>query len=278
MNKGITITLITLLSLIVITLIVGLIFLIDNKFTFKLSNLNFGFGSKSALIYDKNINENFSKIDIYSKSLDFKFVKSNDNTTNVKVYDDKNNTVSVRVENNTLKIISDNDNVCIFCFPSKRQAIISLPEKIYDLVLETTSGDIYSEINFNKADLNTRSGDIELNNIKNGNIKVTSGDIKINEVDDLIIKTTSGDMEINKINKHIDSETTSGDIDINNLTLTKDSNIKVTSGDVTIINASNDIYYNTSVISGDVKINNNNRHASTELTITTKSGDIIVRN
>ena len=80
----------------------------------------------------------------------------------------------------------------IFCFPSKRQAIISLPENTYDLVLETTSGDIYSEININKADLNTRSGDIELNNIKNANIKVTSGDIKINEVDDLNIKTTIG--------------------------------------------------------------------------------------
>lgn len=278
MNKGITITLISLLSLIVITLIVGLIFLIDNKFTFKLDNFNFGFGSKSTLIYDENITEDFNKIDIYSKSLDFKFVKSTDNNINVKVYDDKKNTVSVKVENNILKIDSDNDNVCIFCFTSKRQAIISLPEKTFDLALETTSGDIYSEINFINADLNTRSGDIELNNIKNGNIKVTSGDIKINEVDDLVIKTTSGDIEINKINKHIDSQTTSGDIDINNLNLTTNSNIKVISGDVIINNSSSDIYYNTSVISGDVKVNNNNRHANYELTINTKSGDIIVRN
>jgi len=278
MNKGLAITLITLLSLIVIFLIVGLIVLINNKFTFKLDNFNFGFGSKSTLIYNENINEDFNKIDIYSKSLDFKFVKSTDNNINVKVYDEKNNTVSVKVENNTLKIVSDNDNVCIFCFPSKRQAIISLPENTYDLVLETTSGDIYSEININKADLNTRSGDIELNNIKNANIKVTSGDIKINEVDDLNIKTTSGDIEINKINKHIDSETTSGDIEINNLILTTDSNIKVTSGDVTIFNASDDIYYNTHVISGDIKVNNNNRHANNELTINTKSGDITVKN
>ncbi|MBQ9024468.1 MAG: DUF4097 family beta strand repeat protein [Bacilli bacterium] len=278
MNKGLTITLITLLSLIVITLIVGLIFLIDNKFTFKLDNLNFGLGSKSTLIYDENIDENFNKIDVYSKSLDFKFVKSNDNTTNVKIYDDKKNTALVKVEDNTLKITSDNDNACIFCFYSKRQAVISLPEKIYDLVLETTSGDIYSEINFNKADLNTRSGDIELNNIKNANIKVTSGDIIINEVDDITIKATSGDIEINKINKHIDSQTTSGDVEINNLTLTTDSNIKVTSGDVSILNGSDDIYYNTSVISGDVKVNNNNRHANVELTINTTSGDIIVRN
>ena len=278
MNKGLTITLISLLSLIVITLILGLVLLINNKFTFKLDNFNFGFGSKSTLIYDKNIEENFNKIDIFSKSLDFKFVKSSDNNINVKVYDDKNNTVSVKVENQTLKITSDNDNVCIFCFSSKRQAIISLPDKMYDLTLETTSGDIYSEINFNNADLEARSGDIELNNIKNANIKVTSGDIKINEVDKLIVKATSGDLEINKINKQIDSETTSGDIDINNLSLTTNSNIKVTSGDVTIFNASHDIYYNTSVISGDVRVNNNNRHANYELTINTKSGDITVKN
>lgn len=276
MNKGLTVTLITLLSLIVISLIAALILLINNNFKFNFDNFNFG--SKSTLIYDENIENNFNKIDIYSNSLDFKFIKSTDGNTNVKVYDDKKNTISVKVENDTLKIVSDNKRVCFFCFPSKRQAIISLPEKIYDLVLETTSGDIYSEINFNKADLNTRSGDIALNNIKNGKIKVTSGDIKINETDDITIKTTSGDIQINKINKHVDSQTTSGDIEINNLNLTTNSNIKVTSGDVTILNSSDDIYYNTNVISGDVKINNNNRHASVELTINTTSGDIIIRN
>ena len=218
MNKGLAITLITLLSIMVITLTIGLIFLLNNNFTFNFDNIKLG--SRGVLIYDKNINEDFNKLDIYSKSLDFEFIKSNDNTTNVKVYDDKNNTVQVKVENNTLKIVSDNrNNVCFFCFNTNRKAVISLPARIYDLVLETTSGDIYSEIDFINANINTRSGDIDLNNIKNANIKVTSGDIKINEVDDLNIKTTSGDMAINKINKYIDSETTSGDILIRNITL-----------------------------------------------------------
>ena len=278
MNKRLVITLIILLSLITISLIIGLVLLINNNFPFKLDNFNFDFNPKSTLIYDKNIEDNFNTLDIYSKSLDFKFIKSTDNNTNIKIYDNKKNNVSIKTENNTLKIISNNKNTCFFCFTRKRKAVISLPDKIYDLILQTKSGDIISDIDFNKVDLNSTSGDIKFNGIKDANIKVTSGDIIIKEVDNLKIKSISGDLLINKINKQLDIKTTSGDININYLTLTTNSNIEVTSGDVNILKASNDIYYNTNVLSGDVKINNNNRHANTELIIKTKSGDININN
>lgn len=269
MEKTVVILKIVLLTLLIFTLVGVLVLFINKDFKF---NLN------AKLVYDQNITEEFNKIDISTDSLDVKFVKSNDDTVNVKIYDNEDNDVIVEVENETLKIVSNKKNTCFFCMFQNRKVIITLPEKIYDLVIDTKSGDINSEIDFNKVNIVSTSGDIKFNNIKKAFVKITSGDIEIKEVDDLKVKSTSGDLEINKINKHIDIKTTSGDIEINNLNLTKNSNITVTSGDIMISKASKDIYYNTSVISGDVNIKNNNRHADIELMISAKSGDIIVKN
>lgn len=273
MSKVLRIILITLLSLLTITLIVGLVILIKDDFKF-----DFKYNGTSNLVYDENITQEFNKIDIITESLDIEFVKSNDNIANVKIYDDDKNDVMVNVENETLNIKSDKKvDFCFFCFRN-RKAIITLPEKMYNLVVDTKSGDITSEIDFNNVNIVSTSGDLKFNNITEAFIKVTSGDIKINEVDDLEIKSTSGDLDIDKVNKQLNIKTTSGDIIINNLMLTENSNIDVTSGDVLILNASDNIYYDTNVISGDVKINNNNRHADVEVKISAKSGDITVKN
>lgn len=261
-----------ILLIIIIAILVGILALFINK------DLNFNFESNEKLIYDEIINEKFNKIDIDSESLDFEFIKSDDNNVKVRIYDIDNNNVKVNVENNILKIESNKRVKCIFCFYKKRKAIISLPEKIYDLNMKNRSGDIVSNIDFNKVNIVSTSGDIEFNNINVMFIKSTSGDIKINEVNDLKIESTSGDVEIDKINEHLAIETKSGDITIKDLKLKTNSNIKVTSGDIEIENASKDIYYDTHVVSGDIKINNNNRYANVELMINTTSGDITVEN
>lgn len=271
MEKTLTAVKITLFGLLIAVLVVVLVISINKDF-------DFGFKSNSKLVYDENIEEEFNKIDFYSESMDIEFVKSKDEKVNVKVYDSKENTTTANVENDTLKIVSDKKEKCFFCIVENRKTVIALPENIYDLAIESKSGDILSNINFNKVSIDSKSGDIKLNNIKEGNLKVASGDIDLEEVDDIEIVSSSGDVNINKINKHLDIDTKSGDIFIKDLTLTNNSNIKVASGDVTIYNASEDIYFNTKVASGDVSIDNNNRYAKNELTINTKSGDIIVKN
>ena len=128
-----------------------------------------------------------------------------------------------------------------------------------------------------KFDINATSGDIksELLTYNDYTIDVTSGDIELENINSLSGKATSGDVEIKKINSYINFKTTSGDIEIDDLTLTRDSSIKVTSGDVTIDKCTN-AYINTSVKSGDIDVNKNDRHAEYELKITTTSGDIEV--
>ena len=270
MEKTITILRITLL-LILIAILSCVLALFINK------DLSFSFNPNAKLVYDKNIEENIDNINIYSDSLNYKIIKSERNIANVKVYDDEDNKVTVKVEDNSLKITSDNRKVCFFCLFKKREVIISLPEKEYDLYMETKSGDIKSSIDLDNVIIKATSGDVKLDNTNDVNIKVTSGDITINRVDNIIIDSTSGDIDINKINKYVDINTTSGDIKINDLTLEEDSKIKVTSGDIRVIKSSDNIYFNAKKTCGDIRINNNDRFANVELILNTISGDIRVK-
>ena len=286
MEKTLVIIKIVLLVILIAMIgVIGVIFM----------NRGFKFGTKTELIYDETIKEDFDKIEIKSKSLDYEFVKSNNEEVSVKIYDEKDHNPIVKVEAETLKIETTEDFNCMFCFNIKRKVIISLPEKQYDLVVNATSGDYTSEVDFNNVKIEATSGDIKLKNVneatidvKSGDIilttakkldiKSTSGDIKVIKVDDFKAESTSGDINIDIINNHLDIKTNSGDIEIKDLTLTNNSSINVTSGDITVYNASEGIYYNTNVKSGDIKINNNDRLAEIELTINTTSGDITIKN
>ena len=108
-------------------------------------------------------------------------------------------------------------------------------------------------------------------------INSTLGDIEVNEVSDVTITSTSGDVRIGIANNSLNIETTFGYIDINDLTIMEDSSIKVISGDVIIHKSSDNIYYNAKTTSGDVKMCDDNRHADYEMKINAKSGDIIIK-
>ena len=270
MQKSITILKIILL-IILISILLGVVVIFIKK------DFNFDFNSKTTLIYDKNIEEDFNTIDINSKSLDYNFVKADDKNVNVKVYDEEDSEIDIYVENNTLKIISDKEDYCFLCFLGGRKVVISLPEKEYDLVVNTASSDIKSSVNFKEVTVVSKSGDFKFNKVENSNMKITSGNLDIKEADNISIISKSGDIIIGKINDSLNIESTSGDIFINNLTITKDSYIKITSGDILINKSSDNIYYDTKVTSGDVIIAKNNRHADYELKINTKSGDVLVK-
>ena len=269
MSKIIKILLIILLTILISGLIFVFVLLLNNKMDLKII--------QSKLIYDENIIEPFDNIQVSTNNLDIKLVKSEDSNVKVKVYDRKDSHLSVKVNDNTLIIDNNEHNSwCFFCF-GKSEVIISLPEKEYNLVINSSSGDIISKLDFNTVTIVTTSGDTTLNKVNDLVINSTSGDIEINEVGNVTITSTSGDVEVGKVINSLNIETTSGDIEINDLTIMKDSSIKVISGDVIIHKSSDNIYYNAKATSSDVKISNNNRHADYEMKINAKSGDIIVK-
>ena len=275
MNNTINILKIIILSLVVAILMGVLVIFVKDGRKFK-----FDFKTKPAkLVYDEVINDEFNKIDIDATSIDIKFKKSTDEKTNVKVYDIDDKDLSVNVNNNTLTIENKKKYNCfIFCVSKKREIVVTLPEKEYDLAINSKSSDIISDINFNNVDIKVTSGDIEIKDANSAKLDVTSGDVKVEKVNSIDLESRSGDITLNTINEYLKIKTTSGDIKIKNLNIIKDSEIKVTSGDVEIDNVLSSVYFDTKVTSGDVKVGNNDRHANCELKIKTTSGDIRVNN
>ena len=261
-------------TLVIIFLMILVLFVGTLLFLLMTEKLDF---SKTELVYDRYIEETFDSMEISTNSLDVRIVKSNDEKVNVKIYDrEKENTI-IKVENNKLIIKSENKNLLCFLCYDKRRVIISVPQKEYNLVLNTSSGDIISELDLNNTTISVTSGDIYLKKVNEFTMSSTSGDVKIEEVNNINANLISGDIIIGKINNSLDIKTASGNINIGTLTITKDSTIKATSGDITIYKSSNNTYFDANTTSGDIKISNNNRKSEYKLKIKTKSGDIKVK-
>ena len=108
MSKIIKILLIILLTILISGLIYIFVLLLNNKMDFE--------QAQSKLIYDENIIEPFDNIEVSTKSLDIKLIKSEDSNVNVKVYDRKDSEISVKVKDNTLTIDNNEHNSwCFFC-------------------------------------------------------------------------------------------------------------------------------------------------------------------
>ena len=245
---------ITILLIICVALVGFMIAFISGGFDFK--------KMKTKLVFDEKYElGELNKINVDVKSSDIYFYKSEDDKINIKVYAREKEKAKVNINNNELSVnMKNKSNVCFgFCFGSKKIEIYVPENYLGEFNVKATSGDIKSNLNtFNKYEIN-----------------VTSGDIEIDNVSSLTGHATSGDVEIGSINSYINFKTTSGDIDIDDVSLEKDSFIKVTSGDISIDKVNN-AYVKTDVKSGDVDIKNNDRHAPFELNIKTTSGDIEV--
>lgn len=262
-NKGLLITLITLISILIIVLVTFLVLILSDKIKFP-TNFSFNtssISSESKLIYDEIYDvSSISNLKINTLSSDITFVESNDNNINVKVYGSKKRNLEVDLENNNLTINYQNHNICIgFCFDNA-DITISIPKSY--------NGNIK---------MNSKSGDMDLIDLENAtmNLETISGSIRSGKVLDINANTVSGDIDIKAIKNNVKASTTSGDIKIKDLNLLKNSSLKSVSGDIEI-SKRNDIYIETNTISGDVNIRKNNRLAKNVLKIETVSGDINV--
>lgn len=296
-NRSIIITLIIALSVICVSLIVGMIILMNNG-----SNFNFGFnlGPWKQEVVD-SIEEDGTMIDkiefkLYSTDVEIK--KSDTDNLKIEYYSNKKEDKFIKKENNTISINEDeNKIICIGICNNRRKVVVYVPNNYSGLYnINTASGDIKSEIDLleNKININTTSGDVTLKNIYLANIHTTSGSIKMNDVNEanigstsgdvyvkgetkkLDIKTTSGDMEINKVNDSLNLLSISGRVKINTLNIIDNSSISTTSGDVFVGNNLSNCYVEFSTITGDRYINKSDRKSDIVLKVNTISGDIRV--
>lgn len=240
-----------------------------------------GFKNKKAklLLSESYRLSDIEKININVKSSDVYIKESEDENVYVDIYAVKREDVSSTLTDGELKVVSKGKfNFCIFCFGSTNKKVeIKLPKSYTGSIKSSaTSGD-FTMGSFKDTTINVqaKSGDVDIKNVKKATIKVTSGDIEIKNIQKANIKATSGDIELDNVNGKVDIKVTSGDIDIDKFNITENSSIKATSGDIKVKDIEN-AFINTSVKSGDVKVNGSDRTAEYELDINVTSGDIRV--
>lgn len=258
MNKDKIIVKITLLSIVAILLIGFMIFMMNER-------MEFGFMSQEKLdgkpIYTKKYSiEEVNYLDINSISADIFVYPSEDNDIKVEIYgrEKDKNAYQINLTEEGLKIKQGKRNhFCIgFCSLDQR-IVLYLPDTYTkDMKIHSVSGDIESRKEF----------------VSNLDLQTVSGEVEIESAKTLTATTTSGDIEIGKVGD-VSLEAVSGDISIRDLALTKKATIHTVSGDVEI-ERTNDIYITTSTTSGDVEIEKNNRNSDIQLKVTTTSGDI----
>lgn len=308
MNKGITITLIILLSILLVGVIGGMIFLMNTNVDF--SSINIGISTQSKNLIEEKEITNIKDFEIETKVADIYIENSDSSNIKVELYSDDakeyeitelNDQIKVVLkEKSTFKLFKKTPVIKIYAPESYNKSFnineetgdIEIAEfENADLGINLTTGDTKvkaindANINFttgdieidkaNKVNLNGRTGDIKVGTVKSLTSKTTTGDVKVDIVDAIKTEVTTGDIEINSINNSCDLKSTTGDIEIGTATIIKNSKITSGTGDVKI-NSTKKCYIDAKTKIGDTNVNNNDRKSDIILTITSRVGDIKV--
>nr|MBP3258740.1 DUF4097 family beta strand repeat protein [Bacilli bacterium] len=261
MKNKVAISLIVILSVCVIILTGGMIYLLNGGSKIK---LDFMFGNRNMILVDNYTTEaiNINKIYLNLNSTDVEINESIDNNVKVEYYSNRDNNAKIEYEEGVLSVNEEKyDTSCIGICNTRRKVIVSVPSDYktnYEVKLK--SGDLKSNI------------DLSGNNMA---VSTMSGDVKLNKVSDISISAMSGDIIVDDIVGTISFSTMSGDVRIRNFNITSNSTVSTMSGDVKI-NYLSGSYVESSTKSGDIKINNNDRKSDIVLKINTSSGDISI--
>ena len=252
MNKGLTITLIILLSVITVSLIGIFILLLGGKIRF-----NFNTSKYTEVIVDEEY-ENIDDIVFNTSTADITIKKSDNDKFRVVIKGLKEKTDVTNLDGK-LTIKTSAKKCKFFCINNKIAVVDLYVPESYD----------------KKITINSKYGDIKVDSFENMFLDIDSdyGDIKIEGIKDLKIKSNYGDIKIEYISNYFDIDSDYGDIKINHININKDSYINNDYGDVKI-NKTNDIKIDSKTSLGDNDTHDSDHNSDITLKVKTSFGDI----
>ncbi len=292
------VTIIGLLCIIIIALIIAMIIFIkkNNDYSFI---RKYGETIKELQV-DKTYENTFNKILIDTEATDIEIKKSQNETTQLKVYAEED---KVEVTENVYENLSElkikvKTTPCKFLclnFNKKISKIeLYIPEN-YDkeIKIENNYGNIdvesFKNLNLNidedagnikidaanKVDIKNNYGDITINEIIEGKLNSSAGNIEVNKVNIIDAKNNHGNTKIKEINEYVRIDADAGDIKIDKINITRDSSIETNLGTIRI-DKINEIYVDASTDLGTTSINENYRESDITLNLESNLGDIKV--
>lgn len=255
-NKGLIITMIILLSIIVIVLIVFLCFAISGKPIF--------FGRNNELLLDNTYEaEKIENIEVLAEASNIKFEESTENKIRVVVYGDNRDKLDIETSETEIKINHKMKKVNFFGINNTSGEIKIYVPKEYDK-------NIVTKLNY---------GNIKICDLENASIEIESdcGDIEAGKIKNIESNNNLGNTKIKAVLNKLEIESDCGDVKIEEINLQEDSKIINNLGNIKI-GKTNEIFIDATVDLGNIKINKNNREASVVLKIENDCGDIKVDN
>lgn len=245
-NKGLIITVIVLLSIIVLLLtgFMGYVIFTNG------SHLGFfDWNRETKVIYDESFDSNdISKMVITSELGDIDIKQSND---------DKIRVVANGYDEKLFKLTNEGNTITVSSTTSYHKTKVFNPFGNYrnigiDIDIYLPSG--YLET----LDISSNLGDVEIETLTNIDLKV---------------KCDMGDIKAESISGKFDLNTDMGNVKIEQININADSSAMTSMGDVEIEHT-NDIKINYSTSMGECEVKNNNSSSDITLTAETSMGDV----
>lgn len=273
-NKGLLITLLSLIGLLILGLVAVMILFMNGKLSF--DNFKFMSGESEELVLEETYETELHKIAIDSDVYIIRFIHSEDEYSHVRIYSDNNNVKEVKNEGSELSIkVREQNHISIFSFV-KPVVYIELPSNfVGELKITSDVGNVnIDEFNNASVKLTSDVGNAKIKSINTIEADADVGNITIEKVKYAFIETNTGNIKINEVN-NFKLEADTGNINIEKAYLESDSNIKTDTGNIKI-KRTNDVYINAKADVGNTKVKNSNRKADIELNIKTDTGNIKV--
>ena len=131
MTKSVKISLIVILSIILLTITSGFILLLVNsKTSFSFNNFSINAETKQKLVYSNEFNNEYSKINVNSNTVDVYFIETDSEKIKVEVYG-QNEEVNVDEKDGALTINYKEEEKELFSFGTLSQKInVYVPKKL----------------------------------------------------------------------------------------------------------------------------------------------------
>lgn len=260
-NKGLIITLIILLSIIVIGLTSFLIMILSGNIDFpRIFNIRINLNSNENVILDKNFDiEGIENIKISAETGDIKFEKSFNDKIRVVAYGDDVEDIELLQSEDTIEVKNTKEKGKWLNFLRNKNDII-----------------IYIPNNFSYTiNIDAQYGNVEMVDLENATVQINSdyGNVKLGDIKNAYIVCDYGNIEIEKILNRCDIEADCGNVKIQEAQLKENSNITADLGNIKIENI-NDIFIDAKTDLGKSRIRKNNNNSPITLKIKCDFGNI----
>ena len=199
-NKGLLITLLTLIGLLIVGLVAVMILFMNGKLNF--DNIKFMSGESTNLIFEENYETELHNIKIDSDIYSIKFIHSEDEFAHVRIYSDNNKIKEVKNDGSSLDIqVREKNHISIFNFVTP-VVYIELPANfVGEFNITSDVGNVHID-EFDNASLKLSAdvGNTKIKSINTIEADADVGNITIEKVKYAFIETNTGNIRINEVN------------------------------------------------------------------------------